>query len=258
MLYPDFISSIDNSHIKKIKKIMQFPKQFSDFLVVEGDKHANEFKDSKYFRLMRWFIVDGRQHDFDWINPRDITMVSKKVMEYLSDVEMSQGIVGLFACLYDMADVGVITDQATFILDQISDPANMGALIRTAVALGRNQLICVDGVFPFSSKVVRASAGMIAHIKVIRISLNAVVSNLVFYDKKVMSLSLDGEPFKLKEVPALSEHFIVLGNEGSGIRGEYSLTIKKKVLLPMAEKAESLNVSVAGSVMGYLIWAKLA
>jgi TrmH family RNA methyltransferase len=55
--------------------------------------------------------------------------------------------------------------EPTLILDNLQDPGNMGTLIRTAVAFGRTQIVLVGGVYPESSKVIRASAGLIAKNK---------------------------------------------------------------------------------------------
>lgn len=257
MIYPDYIVSLENKHIKQIKKIFNSPREFPEFIIVEGEKHAVEFKNSSYFRLIRWFIVEGRQYDFPWINGKDMTIISKKVLEHITDVESSQGIIGLFSCGYVLLNQRYVSPQETFILDKISDPANMGALIRTAVALKRSHLIIVDGVFPFSTKVVRASAGMIAHIKITRFTL-AQMTELLFQNQlKLLKMTMNAEVVSLKTVESLKDYFVLLGNEGSGVRKEFDIFVKKAISLPMSDKVESLNVSVAGSVMGYLMWGNL-
>jgi TrmH family RNA methyltransferase len=257
MIYPDYIVSVENKHIKQIKKILNASKQFPEFLIVEGEKHSKEFKNSTYFRLVRWFIVEGRQYDFSWIDGKDITVISQKVLAYLTDVEASQGIIGLFSCGYPLSNRDHVAVQSTFILDKISDPGNLGALIRTAVALGRKNLILVDGVFPFSPKVIRASAGMIAHIRIIRLTLKEISEFLFESEIKLLKMDMGGEAVSVSTVKRLQDYFVLLGNEGSGVRKELDVFINKNISLPMAEKAESLNVSVAGSVMGYLLWGSL-
>jgi TrmH family RNA methyltransferase len=257
MIYSDFICSLENKHIKQIKKIMHSPKQFPEFLVVEGDKHSLEFKNSINFKLIRWFILEGRQHDFSWIDGKDITIISEQVLNYLSSVECSQGIIGFFSCAYNINNYNLIEDQPTFILDKMSDPANIGVLIRTAVALGRKQMILVDGVFPFSTKIIRASAGMIAHIKLIRMTLVQFLDTIKNTKKKILAISMLGKFFSLDERSDYIDYHLILGNEGSGIREELNLIAQKHIALPMANGVESLNASVAGSVMGYLVWGDI-
>ena len=257
MIYPDSIVSFENKHIKQIKKIINSPKSFPEFLIVEGEKHASEFKNSSYFRLVRWFIVDGKQHDFNWIDGKDITVISQKILQYLSDVESSQGIIGLFSCGYSLLNQNYIDSQETFILDEISDPGNLGALIRTAVALERKHIILVGGVFPFSSKVVRASAGMIAHIKITRFTLKQMAELLFNTEIKLLKMDMKAQALSFQMIPELKKYFILLGNEGNGIKSAFEIFITKNISLPMADKAESLNVSAAGSVAGYLMWGKL-
>lgn len=233
------------------------PQKFPEFLIVEGGKHAMEFKNSSFFRLVRWFVVEGKQYDFPWISPNDMTIISQKILHHLTDVKTSQGIIGLFSCGYSLSSQTYIDTQETFILDKISDPANLGALIRTAVALGRKHLILVDGVFPFCPKVIRASAGMIAHIKVIRFTLQQMLDLLFNAELKLLKMEMKSESVSLSMITDLQEYFVLLGNEGNGVREEFTIFVKRSISLPMTEKVESLNVSVAGSLMGYLLWGKM-
>jgi TrmH family RNA methyltransferase len=258
MIYPDSIFSIENKHIKNIKKILKSPRNYPEFLIVEGEKHAYEFKNSLNFRLVRWFILEEKAAFFSWINFQDITLISKNVLSYLSDVDCSQGIIGLFVCGYSLNKDFIDYGQETFILDRVSDPGNVGALIRTAVALNRKCLILVDGVFPFCPKVVRASAGMISYIKIYRITLEEMIDVLFFKNINIMKMSMDGEAMLLKNIDALRKYFILLGNEGCGIREEFNVFINKNLSLPMSDKVESLNVAIAGSIMGYLMWGNIA
>ncbi len=258
MIYPDYIISIENKHIKYIKKILASPKDFPQFLIVEGDKHSKEFINSINFRLMRWFVVEGRQYDFPWIDNNDITIISSSVLNHLTDLEASKGIIGLFSCSYKLLDQNCIDFQETFILDKISDPGNLGTIIRTAVALGRKNLILVEGVFPFSSKVVRASAGMIAHIRIFRFTLNQILKVLFLQPEiKLLKMEMGAERICLKNIDQLYNHFILLGSEGDGVRKNFDQFTSKSVALPMSDKVESLNVGVAGSVVGYLTWGGL-
>lgn len=257
MIYPDYIISIENKHIKQIKKILTSSKSFPEFLIVEGEKHAEEFKKSSYFSLVRWFVLEGRQYDFSWIDGRDMTIISQKVLAYLTDVEESQGIIGLFASRYSLLNQEYLTNQSTFILDKISDPGNLGTLIRTAVALGRQNLILVDGVFPFLPKVIRASAGMIAHIKISRFTLSQISQLIIQSEIKLLKMDMNSELVSLSGAKELNNYFVLLGNEGNGVRKEFDIFVNKKISLPMSKKTESLNVAIAGSVMGYLLWGNL-
>jgi TrmH family RNA methyltransferase len=257
MIYPDYIISIENKHIKQIKKILTSSRSFPDFLIVEGEKHAQEFKKSSNFGLLRWFVLEGRQYDFSWMDGRDITVISQKVLAYLTDVEESQGVIGLFATRYSLLNQEHLTYQSTFILDKISDPGNLGTLIRSAVALGRKNLILVDGVFPFSPKVIRASAGMIAHIKISRFTLSEISEFILQSEIKLLKMDMKSDLVSFSSLKELNNYFVLLGNEGSGVRKEFDFFVNKKISLPMAEKAESLNVAIAGSVMGYLLWGSL-
>jgi TrmH family RNA methyltransferase len=257
MIYPDYIVSTENKHIKQIKKILNFPKDFPEFLIVEGEKHAQEFKNSIYFRLVRWFVLEGKQYDFSWIDANYMTIISKKVLAYLTDLEASQGIIGLFSSCYSLLNQNYISTQTTFVLDKISDPGNLGTLIRSAVALGRSNIILIDGVFPFASKVIRSSAGMIAHIKISRFTVKEFLELLLKNNIQLLKMDIKADLVAFSMREELKDYFVLLGNEATGVRKEFDMFVKKTVSLPMSEKAESLNVSVAGGVIGYLIWGNL-
>lgn len=251
-MYRNYISSISNQHIKYIKKIINSPKRYRD-IVVEGEKNIKEFLNNINFELISLFVIETKQNPFsDFQN--NCYYIEQEVLKFISSVESSQGVIGLFRINYDMFDCrGADSVVSTFILDGISDPGNLGTIIRTAVALGKKDIICVGGVFPFSSKVIRSSAGMISHIRIFYfLEYNEKVSN-IFLKKNIAVLDMGGIAINSKISQIYCDFCLVLGNEGRGVSSFWKKGFLK-ISLPMDKRVESLNVAVVGSIIGYLVW----
>lgn len=141
------------------------------------------------------------------------------------------------------------------VLDRIQDPGNMGTIIRTAVASGWKNLICLKGsVDPFSPKVVRASAGAIGALNIFTDLTNVQLLE-VLEEQFTTVLTSSHSKVEVKDLhlPPNAKPCLVLGNEGGGVdltlKNENSFTVK----IPMRqdESLESLNVAIAGALLMY-------
>lgn len=262
MIYPKYIASSKNKQIKKLKSIMINPENFEKSIFVEGLRYLNDFFYSKYYKLIRWFIFEKITLDrekLSFFDPEQVTFISEEVAQYLSDVTSNQGFFGLFERTYSIEVMEEVLSQETFILDSIGDPGNLGTIIRTAVALERKHIILVDGsVNPFCPKVIRSSGGLISKIKIIRGSLENIT--LLFKNKSFLCIAMDAKGEKLNFATGnkkkLENKFVILGNEAHGISSYWQNYISNTVALPMSSLVESLNVAVAGSIIGYYLWSE--
>lgn len=170
-----------------------------------------------------------------------------------------QGMIA-FASAYQYADVDDMLDVAKergedpflIILDGVTDPHNLGAVIRTAAAVGAHGVIVPErravGLTPAA---VKASAGGIEHIKVAR------VTNLTNEIKKLKSLGIwlygaDAEGENFRQVDFSGPCALVIGSEGDGISRLVLEQCDHVVSIPMKNPAmESLNASVAAGILMY-------
>ena len=170
-----------------------------------------------------------------------------------------QGMVA-FASAYQYADVDDMLNVARergedpflIILDGVTDPHNLGAVIRTAAAVGAHGVIVPErravGLTPAA---VKASAGGIEHIKVAR------VTNLTNEIKKLKSLGIwlygaDAEGENFRQVDFSGPCALVIGSEGDGISRLVLEQCDHVVSIPMKNPAmESLNASVAAGILMY-------
>ena len=141
------------------------------------------------------------------------------------------------------------------ILDQILDPHNLGAIIRTAVAFGiENIIITSYNSVKDTPVVAKTSVGLNEIVNLIEVvNLNNAIKDLKNVGYFV--IGLDGEA-KI-EIDSINDNrnlALVLGNEGRGIRELVKKNCDELVKIPMKDAVESLNVSVASAIAIYEIW----
>jgi len=135
-------------------------------------------------------------------------------------------------------------------LDQVTDPHNLGAVCRTAEAVGASGVVVpAHNAARVTPAVCRASAGAVEHLPV------GVVTNMARYLEEVKSPMLwawaaagDAEK-RLWDADLTGGVALVLGAEGKGVRPLVRRTCDAEVAIPLAGKTESLNVSVAAAVL---------
>ena len=139
------------------------------------------------------------------------------------------------------------TQQAALILDGISDPGNLGTLIRLADWFGYSSLICSPTTVDcFNPKVVQASMGSLARVQCHYTALDAYLKahRLPVYGAVLGGKSLYAEPLK-------QPCSFIFGSESHGIDPSLSRLITEEITIPAAATsgAESLNVAVAAAVV---------
>ena len=133
-------------------------------------------------------------------------------------------------------------------LDSLQDPGNVGTLVRTARALGVTGVVALDGtVDPWNPKAVRASAGAVFHVPLVRRAWPDLRSALG--DRTLFAGAAGGTP--AGDVKPPEAWALVLGNEGSGVRAEILEAGARTVAVPMVDGAESLNAAIAGAILLY-------
>ncbi len=138
------------------------------------------------------------------------------------------------------------------ILDEVTDPHNLGAILRTAEAAGIDAIIVSKRQqAPLNATVAKVSSGAIEHVPVVAVSN---INNFLLKIKKLgfLVVGTDGNaPHDYHEIPKNIDIAVVLGSEGSGIRPLVKANCDFLVKIPMHGKINSLNVSVAGALLMY-------
>lgn len=144
---------------------------------------------------------------------------------------------------------------AAFLLDGITDPHNLGTILRNARAFGLSGVVIPrDRSCPVTSAVFRASAGAAAHVPVVQVkNLARAVEDMQEAGFWVYAAATDGETDLSAFMPAHRTGF-VLGNEETGVRRLVRETCDGTLRIPMEQGIDSLNVGVSSGILAYCAW----
>lgn len=147
-------------------------------------------------------------------------------------------------------------DALIVALDEITDPHNFGAIVRSAVALGAHGLITLKHrAAPVTPVVVRASAGATEHARIARVSnLAQTIERLVDEGFSALGLAAEGS-VDIATARSGGPTLLVVGSEGRGLRRLVREHCTALVHIPMAGPIESLNASVAAGIALYVLTA---
>lgn len=154
---------------------------------------------------------------------------------------------------YTMND---IDSNFIVILDHLSDPHNMGAIIRTCECIGAtNIIIPKDRTVLVNDTVYKTSVGAINNVKIIMVSnLNNAINKLKKDGYFVYCADMDG--INYKKVNYAPKKILIVGSEGFGVSKLVKENADEVVSLPMYGKINSLNASVSAGIILYEMGAK--
>ena len=180
-------------------------------------------------------------------------VVSEEVSEKLSDTKNSQGVFCLCKMLDKKTNIGKIKYNGKYIaLEDVSNPSNFGAVVRTAEAVGLDGVIVSGGCDIYNPKSLRASMGSLFRLQVVVADeLPALLVSLRENGMKVYAGVPDSSALKITEADMSGGVVSIIGNEGNGITEETKQSATQLVTIPMKGRAESLNAAAAASI---LIW----
>jgi TrmH family RNA methyltransferase len=182
-----------------------------------------------------------------------LEIIKAEQFKKLADTESPQGIAGIFKFTSTKINHSVLYDETMLIyLDNISDPGNLGTILRTADWFGLNYILLSPGcVELFNPKVVRSSMGSIFHLNIIE-KYNAEKLN-GFVDKKFNLIGTDIHGKNIYDYKFHDKFVLIFSNEGNGPSPEIQNLVSERITIPKFGNAESLNVASAfAAIMGYL------
>lgn len=215
--------------------------------VAEGEKLVGEMLNSA-LTVHKLFVVAGTKRQW----PEQTETISSKEMERISGLKTPSDVLALVGIpRYTLPeDLG----QKTLVLalDDVQDPGNMGTIIRLADWFGIRDVICSEATADcFHPKVVQATMGAIARVRVHYGSLEVFLSEALQLHVPVYGTFLDGED--IYDTPLSAHGILVMGNEGQGIGPQVAQRITHRLYLPPyppgEATSESLNVAVATAVI---------
>lgn len=247
------IDSVSNDKIKLAVKIASSSKhrKKENLFFLEGlrlcrDAAVTGIKIQYAFFTSK--AVEKFPEDVNFIceNARQYYEISESVEAKLALTESSQGVFCL--CSLQESACQVNADGKYIALENIQDPANLGAIARTAEALGIDGAILCGCCDRFSPKSQRASMGSLLRLKIIECAdLKLFLSEQKEMGMKVYATTPDSNAAKITECDMNGGVIAVIGNEGNGVSDDV-FSVCTRVTIPMLGRAESLNASMAAAI----------
>lgn len=205
----------------------------------------------------RYILVTDHEDERMAAIPAEKIVVDQTALEKIATTSNPQA--ALAVCELPVTSIdqivsGTISRKPIFVLDNVSDPGNVGTIIRSAVAFGVGAIVMVGGCDPFNPKVVRSSAGTIFACPIISIEeyqLDQLLARRQVYSAAVsQDATLDNTKFAKSAA-------VVFGSEAHGIITPYFENNTQPFAVPMQELCESLNVAMTATIVAHHLRAKI-
>lgn len=187
---------------------------------------------------------DAKSHDSLAFTRAQVYYVSNEVMAYVADTVSPYGICAV--CKMPSLDFQMPKGNA-LLLDGVSDPGNLGTILRTAAACDFSDVYLLDTTDVFSPKVVRATLGGLFRVRLHEVDEDIALE--LMRDTNSAVLDMGGK--NIIENKPHTPILLVAGNEAHGVRDVLKRAAKNTYSLPMKNEIESLNVAVATAVSMY-------
>jgi len=246
------ITSRENGHVKAYRMIQssKSSRREAGLFAAEGVRLCVDFCNSGTILDTLFFTEQGMKKYPDTAilakKAKHTYEISKELETFFSDTKTPQGVF----CLFEVPSDKIFAENiSVIILESLSDPGNIGTIIRTAASLGiYNVLMTDDCCDIYSPKVLRGCMGAIACLNI------KITSDLL---SEIDALKKDGYTV-LASVPNGNKSIldckyqktaIIIGNEGSGIKTETISASSQTVTIPMSGHTESLNAASAAAIL---------
>src|SRR5689334_11984737 len=182
-----------------------------------------------------------------------VRTVTDAALEALAETVQPQGLVAVCRALdVTLKDALARRPRLCAVLCEIRDPGNAGTVLRPADAAGAGAVVFAgDAVDPYNGKAVRASAGSLFHLDVVRAPDPLAVIDALKADGYTV-LAADGYgPVALPDAPLTGDTAWLFGSEAHGLPPELASAAHHRVRVPLYGRAESLNLAAAAAVCLY-------
>lgn len=183
-----------------------------------------------------------------------IVQVSPAELDALADTEHPQGVLCVVEPrVWSLPELVTGPGSVVLVLDAVQDPGNVGTLLRTAHALGAAGVVSLKGSAELTHpKVLRGSMGAAFRLPAVAADTDALLAWVAERGAEVWVAAADGTPpgppgRRGGRVPVA----LVVGNEGAGVGAVLAAAARRRVAIPLAPGAESLNVAVAAGILLY-------
>ena len=257
----ELIVSKSNDNVKFIRSLNEkkYRTKYNAFYL-EGVKVTNEILDKNeaidilFIAYSKSLLIstNGGQALLNRISSlKNIKVLEfeENIFKYMTDTVNTQGILVVMKIpKYSLENE---ENKNIILLDKVQDLGNIGTIIRSCNAFGVDTILCTSGTADvYSPKAVRATMGGILNVKIIYLDGIEKLNLLKKMGYKIATTSLKTQN-SIDSIDYNNKYIFVMGNEANGVSKEILDISDFVVKIPMNEKIESLNVSVATSIILY-------
>lgn len=239
-------------------------------------KNVAELATAKGRKRSGWFMAEGTKcvldtiEHFDvvhvfateqWLKEHPLPAAAAAVAEActrgelgeMSSMVLTPDVIAVYRQPLSIAfNPHALRGRITVALDRVQDPGNLGTIMRSADWMGVDTILAsTDTVDCFNPKVVQASMGAIARVRVIYGELPQMLAQAAEQHVAVCGTFLGGENVYTAALPQSA--VVVMGNEGSGISPQVARLVSRRLLIPSyppeRPTSESLNVATATAII---------
>lgn len=244
------IENISNNKVKEITKLHQkkYREETSLFLV-EGQKAVQELIDTN-IEIVEIYATKELRANYKY------KLIDESTMKKISTTSSTCEVLAI-AKKRKVEKETFKNLNKIVLLDSISDPGNLGTIIRSATAFGIDGIILFsDCVELYSPKVIRSTAGNFFKIPIINIKNKSELKELLPTHTLVATALSKENNISIKECKQFDKYILMFGSEATGLCKELINIADKNIKLEMTNNVESLNLSVSASIVLYELFTK--
>jgi TrmH family RNA methyltransferase len=251
------VNSRQNALIKELRRAFARGEPTEDgYVAVEG-VHILEEALRSGLRPRAVFFSRGAQTRAARLLPQlgsqvETILVPDDVFASAVSTENPQGVAALVKLKnYDLEQALQTPASLAVLCVGIQNPGNLGTIIRSAEAFAATCVLLTEStVSPFNAKVLRAAAGSLFRMPVLKTSVADAIKQLRAAGAKLVATSSHrGKP--LSEADLRGRVTVLIGNEGAGLNRELTKQMDEVITIPHSPQVESLNAAMAASVVLY-------
>ena len=258
---PEYILSPSNrtlSHVRKLRK--KHVRDEEGLLVLEG---ANLLEEALRHQVTLTDVLIAEDASTERLAPllaehvptSRMKILPRDLFEQVAEAVNGSGFLAIAekpSMTKEQFRDGLTEGDNILVLDRVQDPGNIGTMVRTAVAAGYRAVLTMKGTADcYSSKVLRATAGMIFAIPVLSVDGPEELISLTKACGKQLTVTDPAGGIPYYSCDLTRNIALVIGNEGRGVDAAIMDIAEKRVTIPMCGEIESLNAAVAAALLMY-------
>jgi TrmH family RNA methyltransferase len=229
-------------------------RRIENKFLVEGMKSIVEGLNSDYECDVIFITHNLAEENEDFISElrkfkNKIVTLKHKEFQKLSDTKTPQGIAAFFKKpKLEFSIEAFSAEKIVVMLDNISDPGNLGTIFRTCDWFGVKNIFLSDNIVDYTNpKVIRSSMGSVFHINIYENISTSHLKDFKSSDYEILCADIKGE--NIFTYNSSKKKILILSSESHGPSKEIEKITDKKICIPRIGKAESLNVASASAVL---------